>query len=61
MKERRRGTCIRFDRDVHDRLVIEAETRMVSITWIVNQLVREGLERIVPADEFVLTRSEAET
>lgn len=29
---------------------------MVSVNWIVNRLVREGLDRIVPLDEFKLTR-----
>jgi hypothetical protein len=52
----RKARGIRFDPDVDDRLEREAEERMVSVNWIVNRLVREGLDRIVPLDEFKLTR-----
>lgn len=52
----RHSTAIRFDAEVYERLVSESEARMVSINWIVNRLVAEGMERMVPVDEMRLTR-----
>ena len=54
-KRGRHSTAIRFDADVYDRLTAESEARMVSINWIVNRLVAEGLERIVPVEDMRLT------
>ena len=54
-KRGRHSTAIRFDPDVYDRLAAESEARMVSINWIVNRLVAEGLERIVPVEDMRLT------
>lgn len=34
-----------------DRLLSEAGKRNVSVNWMVNQLVKEGLERLKPAIE----------
>lgn len=54
MKDRH-NTAIRFDPDVYERLLAESLIREVSVNWIVNRLVREGLTRMVPADEMRLT------
>lgn len=56
-KRGRHSTAIRFDPDVYERVAAEAEARTVSINWIVNRLVVEGLERIVPVEDMWLTRS----
>jgi hypothetical protein len=39
---------ILFRDEVNDRLVVEAEERKVSVTWLVNQLCQEGLDRLAP-------------
>jgi hypothetical protein len=39
-----------------ERLRAEAEARGVSIAWMTNKLLAEGLERLLPATEFRLTR-----
>ena len=54
-KRGRHSTAIRFDPDVYDRLVAESEARMASINWVVNRLVAEGLDRIIPVEDMRLT------
>lgn len=51
----RTTTAVRFDADLHARVMAEAEARDVSMNWIINRLVREGLERMVPLTELRLT------
>lgn len=58
MGDNRHAMAVRFDADVHERLVIESKARMVSRNWIINRLVREGLDRLIPADEVRLTRED---
>jgi predicted HicB family RNase H-like nuclease len=48
--------CIRLPRDLDDRLRAEADARGVSITWLVTTLLRQTVERLIPADEWKLTR-----
>ena len=49
-------TMVRLPPAVHEQLAVEALARDRSIAWMVTRLVSEGLERLVPADEFKLTR-----
>lgn len=52
----RTSTGVRFDPDVHERLVAAAEDRSVTINWLVNRLVREGLDRLIPVEEIRWTK-----
>lgn len=45
---------------LYERCYKEAEAREVKVTWLIDRLVKEGLERIVPAEEFRLTRKPEE-
>lgn len=49
-------TGIRFDPGLKKRLQAAAKERTVSMTWIVNKLCAEGLDRLIPFDEILLTR-----
>lgn len=49
-------TAIRFPEPLHERLKKAAEERDLSINFLVVKAVEEFLERLVPADEFRLTR-----
>jgi predicted transcriptional regulator len=52
----RTTTAIRFPDALHERLKEAAEERDLSINFLVVKAVEEFLERLVPADEFRLTR-----
>lgn len=52
----RTSTAIRFVPEVHDRLVAAAEERDVSINWLVNRAVEQFLDRLIPVDEWEITR-----
>lgn len=47
---------IRVANATHDRLVIAATERGVSVQWLVNRLLDEALDNLVPADELTLVR-----
>lgn len=49
-------TSIRFRPGVHERLVIAAAERDVSVSWLVGKGVEEFLDRLIPVDELRLTR-----
>lgn len=55
----RTSTAIRFGPELHARLVEAAEDRDLSINWLVNRAVEDFLDRLIPADEFRLTRERA--
>lgn len=50
-------TTIRFEPEVYERLQTEATERMFTINWLVNRLVRDGLDRLVPIEDFQIARS----
>lgn len=56
MTKARTTTAIRFPDEVHERLKSAAEERDLSINFLVVKAVEEFLGRLVPADEFRLTR-----
>lgn len=57
-KRSRVNTAIRFDADVHARLVEAADERDLTVNWMVNRAVSEFLDRLLPVAEFSLTRKE---
>lgn len=57
MDDRQRfATAIRFPAELHEALRQAAEDRDVSINWLVNKAVQEFLPRLIPMDEWKLTR-----
>ena len=50
-------TAIRFPEELHDQLKTAAEDRDLSINFLVVKAVEEFLERLLPVDEFRLTRA----
>lgn len=52
----RRATAIRFDPDVHARLVVAAKERQVSANLLVNRAVDEFLNALLPVEEIQWTR-----
>jgi len=60
MTTRRTATAIRFDLELHNKLVEYSDTLDVSINWLVNQAVKQYLENIPPLDsvEIKLTNKE---
>ena len=50
------NTNMRLPRGLHERLVAAAEERCVSVNWLVERAVADFVDRLIPADEIVLTR-----
>lgn len=50
------GQNVKLRPDLLERLIDAACERDVTVTWLVDRLLREAMERLVPADEFRLTR-----
>lgn len=53
---KRTASAIRFSPELHDRLQAAAEERDVSVNWLVNRAVADFLERLIPVDEWRITR-----
>jgi hypothetical protein len=53
----RTATAIRFPEELHDELVRAAMERDLSVNFLVVRAVQDFLPRLIPADEFSLTRS----
>lgn len=52
----RTSTGVRFPPELLDQLQGEAVARDVSVNWLVNRAVVDFLERLIPVDEWKLTR-----
>lgn len=52
----RRSTQIRFPTPMLDELHIAAAERDVSVNWLVNRAVADFLDRLIPVDEWKITR-----
>jgi predicted transcriptional regulator len=52
----RTTTAIRFPDPLHERLKEAADERDLSINFLVVKAVEDFLDRLVPAEEFRLTR-----
>jgi predicted DNA-binding protein len=55
-KSPRTTTAIRFPDELHDRLKQAADERGLSINYVVTKAVEEFLDRLIPIEEFRLTR-----
>lgn len=55
-KTPRTTTAIRFPDELHERLKEAAEERGLSINYVVVKAVEEFLDRLIPIEEFRLTR-----
>lgn len=51
-------TSIRFPADIHEQLTQAADERDLSVNYLVVRAVRDFLPRLIPADQFRLTRDE---
>jgi predicted HicB family RNase H-like nuclease len=56
-QKQRMTTAIRFPEALHEQLKEAAEERDLSINFLVVKAVEDFLERLVPANEFRLTRA----
>jgi predicted HicB family RNase H-like nuclease len=56
-KDQRTATAIRFPEQLHEQLVQAADERDLSVNYIVVRAVQDFLPRLIPANEFKLTRS----
>lgn len=52
----RTATAIRFPKPVLEELRVAAQDRDLSVNFLVVKAVQEFLTRLIPADEFTLTR-----
>jgi predicted HicB family RNase H-like nuclease len=52
----RAAVMLRLDPDLHERIVAAAFARGLTFNWFCSHLLAEGLDRLIPADEFKLTR-----
>ena len=53
----RTATAIRFPDDLHEQLVRAAEERDLSVNYLVVKAVQDYLPRLIPADQFTLTKA----
>ncbi len=55
----KKDTRIDWRGSVHlsERLRFEAEERDVDVRWFISRLLTEGLTRLIPPEEFRLTRA----
>ena len=56
-RHKQKAIIVRVPDELGDKLREEAEARGVTVTWMANRLLTEALSRLIPADEFSLTRS----
>lgn len=56
MGERRRTTAIRLPEELHESLRQAAEDRDLSMNHLVVKAVQDFLPRLIPLDEYRLTR-----
>lgn len=50
------GTQLRFNPDLHARLTFAAEERGLALNFLVERLLTEALDDLIPASEFRLTK-----
>lgn len=55
-KKPSRAYGIRLPVELHERLVRSAEERDVSTNWLMVKAISEFLDRLIPIEEFSLTR-----
>ena len=45
---------IRLQDDLHERVATEAGLRNVSMSWLIAQILREGIDRLAAEDTFTV-------
>lgn len=55
------ASAVHLRPEIVAQLRTEAQARGVSIAWMANKLLAEGLDRLLPAGEFRLTRDSPAT
>lgn len=50
-------TALRIEPDLHARLRDEAAARDVSVNWLMERILREGIEALRPVDDRPLLRA----
>jgi hypothetical protein len=55
---KRISTAVRLKSELHERLVVEAEARDLSVNSLINRAISEFLDDLIPVEELVLTRSD---
>lgn len=58
-RPRRTSTGVRFDPDLHARLVQAASERGLSANYLVNVAIADFLDRLIPVEEIRWTRPAA--
>lgn len=56
MARSRVGQSIRFEPALYQRIKDAASERGVSVNWLVEKLLAESLDRLIPVNEFSITR-----
>lgn len=56
-RKRPTATAVRLRPDLHEQIVKAAAEREVSVNWMVNRAIEDFLPRLIPIEEFTLTRS----
>jgi len=56
-QKKRTATAIRFPQQLHDELVQAAADRNLSVNYLVTEAVKDFLPRLIPAEDFSLTKS----
>jgi predicted HicB family RNase H-like nuclease len=50
------ATQVRLPRDLHQRLLEAANDRDLSANYLMTRAIADFLDRLIPADQFTLTR-----
>jgi predicted HicB family RNase H-like nuclease len=45
---------VRLDEDLHNQIGSEAGRRNVTLNWLINQMLREGVDRLREPDTFTV-------
>ena len=54
--EERVTTAVRLPKSLHERLHQEADGRELSANYLIVKAIEQYLDRLIPQDEFTLTR-----
>lgn len=54
--DQRVSTQLRIERELHQRLQDAADDREVSVNWLATRAIEQFLDRLIPVDEWKLTR-----
>lgn len=60
MSERRVTTAVRLTPELHEDLVAAAKDHGLSINWLVSKAIEEFLSRLLPSEEWRVTKARDE-